>query len=188
MPHIEEPLRVTPLPKDVRKDSLLGGEVTLPTGMKLLDLDALSEQDKKTLREGVFNNGVIVIRGQDGMSPAVMPKIGKFFDESAWDVHSGGPKMVTDKKNILSQNNGARVPRAQQVSVIGKGKWYGHEGIPELDLKHVVSLHLIHCIMCWTVLILFLEPYRVPRKSLIGGRHRGRLHQTISMAHGCTSV
>ncbi|KAK8066203.1 Clavaminate synthase-like protein [Apiospora hydei] len=66
-----------------------------------------------------------------------MPQIGRFFDETAWDIHSGGEKMVTDAKNILSQNRGARVPRAPQVSIIGKGKWTGYEELPDLDLKHV---------------------------------------------------
>lgn len=138
MPHCEEPLRVDPLPEGLRKSSLIGAEVTLPTGMQLLDLDALSDQDKKTLRDGLFDNGVVVIHNQQGLDPEVMPKIGHLFDLTAGDVHSGGDKVVTDKKNILAQNRGSRVPRAPQVTIIGKGKWTGHEGLPELDLKHVV--------------------------------------------------
>lgn len=139
MPHIEEPLRVDPLPAELRKDSKVGAVVTLPTGMPYLDTEALSEQDQKTLRDGLFNHGAIVIRNQQGLDPSLMPKIGKFFDPTAWDIHSGGEKVVSDKKNILSMNRGARVPRAPQVNIIGKGKWTGHEDIPELDLKHVVS-------------------------------------------------
>lgn len=139
MPHAEQGLYVSPLPAELRKSSLVGAEVILPTGMRHLDFDALTDKDKAVFRDGLFNNGAIVIRNQQGLDPAVLPNIGKFFDETAWDIHSGGEKTVTDKKNILAQNRGARVPRAPQVSVIGKGKWVGYEGLPDLDLKHVVS-------------------------------------------------
>ncbi|CAO2650232.1 Nn.00g015240.m01.CDS01 [Neocucurbitaria sp. VM-36] len=137
MPHAAEPFRVTPISTELRKSSLLGAEITLPTGMKCIDISALSESDKEILRAGLFDNGVLVIRNQQGLDPNVMPTLGKLFDPTAWDIHSGGEKMVTDAKNILSANRGARVPRAQQVSVIGKGKFRGHEGIEDLDLKHV---------------------------------------------------
>jgi hypothetical protein len=139
MPHVEEALRIEPLPTEVRKHSLIGAEVILPTGMRYLDTGALTEQDKKVLRDGLFNNSVLVFRNQQGLDPSSMPKIGKFFDETAWNIHSGGEKKMSNQKNILSQNRGARVPRAPQVTVIGKGKWTGHEGLDELDLKHVVS-------------------------------------------------
>lgn len=139
MPHVQEALRVEPLPAEVRRQSLIGAEVILPTGMRYLDPEALAEPDKKTLREGLFKHGVLVFRNQDGINPAIMPEIGKFFDETAWNIHSGGEKKMSNKKNILSQNRGARLPRAPQVTVIGKGKWTGHEGLDELDLKHVVS-------------------------------------------------
>ncbi|KAH9906293.1 alpha-ketoglutarate dependent xanthine dioxygenase [Xylariomycetidae sp. FL2044] len=137
MPHLSEPLRVCPVPDSERKSSLLGAEVVLPSGMQHLDPDALNDADAQALREGLFRHGVVVVRNQQGLDPAVMPRIGKFFDATARDIHSGGDKMVTDAKNILSLNRGARVPRAPQVTIIGKGKFAGHEGIPELDLKHV---------------------------------------------------
>ncbi|KAI1339805.1 alpha-ketoglutarate dependent xanthine dioxygenase [Xylariaceae sp. FL0016] len=137
MPHLSEHLRIAPLPPSERKASLLGGEVILPSGMRYLDPDALNDVDKESLRNGLFQHGVLVVRDQQGLDPVLMPHIGKFFDETAWDVHSGGDKMVTDAKNILSLNMGARIPRAPQVQVIGKGKFEGHEGIPELNLKHV---------------------------------------------------
>ncbi|KAF2757425.1 Clavaminate synthase-like protein [Pseudovirgaria hyperparasitica] len=51
--------------------------------------------------------------------------------------HSGGEKQVTGTRNILSQNNCSRIPRAPQVTVIGSGRFENHEGISELDLKHL---------------------------------------------------
>ncbi|KAL1857643.1 hypothetical protein VTK73DRAFT_7993 [Phialemonium thermophilum] len=137
MPHVTEPLRVNPLAQEVRKGSMVGAEVTLPTGMQLLDLDVLSEQDKQTLRDGVFNNGVVVIRNQQGLDPTVMQDLGKFFDSTSLNIHSGGEKSVTDSKNILAANKAVRVPRAPQVTIIGNGKWTGHEGLPDFELRHV---------------------------------------------------
>ncbi|KAK7934907.1 sulfonate dioxygenase [Apiospora marii] len=137
MPHVVESLRVVPLGAELRKQSELGAEVVLPSSMKHLDFESLSEEEKTTLRSGLFDNGVLVVRNQQGLDPNVMPRIGRFFDETAWDINSGGENMLTDSKSILSKNRGARVPRAPQVIIIGKGKWTGYEGLPDLDLKHV---------------------------------------------------
>ncbi|KAK8034240.1 sulfonate dioxygenase [Apiospora rasikravindrae] len=137
MAHMVKPLRIVPLAAELRKNSGIGAEVVLPPSMRHLDMDGLSDEEKATLRSGLFDHGVLVVRNQQGLDPNVMPQIGRFFDETAWDIHSGGAKMVTDAKNILSQNRGSRAPRAPQVSIIGKGKWTGYEGLADLDLKHV---------------------------------------------------
>lgn len=142
MPFIDETLQVVPLPDTERKKSRLGAEVILPSGMGHVSPEELSHADQETLRQGLFDNGVLVIRNQHGLHPGVMAKLGKLFDPTACDVHSGGDKATTDKKNILSQNRSTRIPRAPQVNAIGKGKFLGHENIPELDLKHVVSSSL----------------------------------------------
>lgn len=106
MPHVVESLRVVPLRPKLRKQSGLGAEVVLPASMQHLDLDGLSDEEQATLRSGLFDNGVLVVRKQRGLDPNVMPRIGRFFDETAWDIHSGGEKMVSDSKNILSKNRG----------------------------------------------------------------------------------
>ncbi|KAK8191992.1 alpha-ketoglutarate dependent xanthine dioxygenase [Phyllosticta capitalensis] len=131
------PLRVVPLPAELRKSSQLGAEVVLPSGMHHLSLDKLTEQEKTTLKDGLYQHGILVVRDQHGIHPGVMPQIGKFFDETAGEIHSAGEKMVTDKRNILSQNRGARNPRATQVGIIGKGRFDNVEGCLNLDLKHV---------------------------------------------------
>lgn len=132
------PLRVVPLPAELRKSSQLGAEVVLPSGMHYLSLDNLTEQEKKTLKDGLYQHGILVVRDQHGIHPGVMPQIGKFFDDTAGEIHSAGEKMVTDRRNILSQNRGARNPRATQVGIIGKGRFDNVEGCLNLDLKHVV--------------------------------------------------
>ncbi|KAF1979046.1 alpha-ketoglutarate dependent xanthine dioxygenase [Bimuria novae-zelandiae CBS 107.79] len=137
MPHPAAPLQIRPLPADLRKSTLLGAEVVLPESMTLLDLKALSETEKETLRKGFFENGVLVIRDQTGIEPQVLYDIADLLDPDHLPYHSGGQKQVTDSKNILSQNNCSRIPRAPQVTVIGSGSVENHEGIDSLDLKHL---------------------------------------------------
>ncbi|KAI6825631.1 hypothetical protein KC340_g10674 [Hortaea werneckii] len=137
MPHLLEPLAIRPLNDELRKETLLGAEVTLPSSIRHLDVSQLSIEEHDTLREALFENGVLVVRGQDGIKPTDLISLAKLFDPAPLDIHSGGAKQVTDPKNILSQNGCTRVPSAPQVTVIGQGKYYDHEGIPEIDLKHL---------------------------------------------------
>lgn len=138
MPHSISPLRVVPLDSATCKDSKLGAEVLLPESDKLLSPTTLSEQDRATLRQGLFDHGVLIVRNQQGLNPRVLYEIAQLIDPQAGDIHSGGEKAVVDPKNILSKNNAARIPRAPQVVLIGQGRIEGHEGVPQLDLKHVV--------------------------------------------------
>jgi hypothetical protein len=137
MPHPVMPLQIRPLPAELRKSTRLGAEVVLPESMALFDPKSLSESEKKTFREGFFDNGVLVIRNQAGIEPQVLYDIADLLDPDHLPYHSGGQKQVTDSKNILSQNNCSRIPRAPQVTVIGSGHVSDYEDIEELDLKHL---------------------------------------------------
>lgn len=139
MPHkIPSQLRIEPLSSNLRKSSQIGAEVILPQSMKLFDLQALNDNDTHTLHQALFDHSVLVIRNQLGLAPQVLYDIAKLFDPQAKDFHSGGQRKVTDPKNILSQNNASRIPRAPQVTIIGHGRVEAYEGIPLLELKHVV--------------------------------------------------
>jgi alpha-ketoglutarate-dependent taurine dioxygenase len=140
MPHIVDPLRIQPLDAELRKDTKLGAEVLLPSTQKLLELDALSESDRGTLRKALFAHGVLVIRDQAGLDPSVLVGLAKLFDPAPLDHHSGGAKQVTDPNNILSLNNCSRIPKAPQVTVIGKGRVEDHQGLSELNLQHLDHL------------------------------------------------
>ena len=142
MPHSTSALRVIPFDDAIRKSTQLGAEVFLPASMKLLDPNKLSESDQETLRQGLFDHGVLVVKNQQGLDPQVFYDIAKLIDPHVKTIHSGGEKAVMDPKNILSKNNCARIPRAPQVVLIGQGRFEGHEGLPALDLKHVVRLAL----------------------------------------------
>lgn len=137
MPHPVAPLHIRPLPSEVRKSTLLGAELILPDTMSLFDPKSLSEAEKTTFRKAFFDHGVLVIRNQSGIQPQVLYDIADVLDPDHLPYHSGGQKQVTDTKNILSQNNCSRIPRAPQVTVIGSGDVKNYEGIDELHLKHL---------------------------------------------------
>jgi hypothetical protein len=99
-----------------------------------------SGNDKETLRKAMFAHGVLVIRNQAGLDPTVLVTLAKLFDPAPLDHHSGGAKQVTDPNNILSLNNCSRIPKAPQVTVIGKGRIEGHQGLGEMDLQHLDHL------------------------------------------------
>ncbi|KAF2770532.1 alpha-ketoglutarate dependent xanthine dioxygenase [Teratosphaeria nubilosa] len=122
MPHAtENAIQIVPLSIELRKDSQLGAEVILPDHIEHLEPSKLTTADLENLRQALFENGVLVIRNQSGLDPAVLPQLAKVFDPTAKDIHSGGEKL----------------PRAPQVTVIGQGIIEGHEGLPTLNLKHV---------------------------------------------------
>ncbi|KAJ5565191.1 hypothetical protein N7513_001433 [Penicillium frequentans] len=125
------------LPDSIRQSSAIGAEVQLPPGMSKLDLDRLTEKDKETLRKALFENQVIVIRGQKGIDATVLPQFAKVFDPSASDVHSAGEKAVSDPKNILSAYKAGRIPKAPQVGIIGSGTFHDYEGLKELEVIHL---------------------------------------------------
>ncbi|KAJ4358785.1 uncharacterized protein N0V89_003369 [Didymosphaeria variabile] len=122
---------------ELRKSTSLGAEVILPEYMTLLNPKSLSDAEKEVLRKAFFDNGILVIRNQAGIEPQVLYDIADLLDPDHLPYHSGGQKQVTDLKNILSQNNCSRIPRAPQVTVIGSGHVQDYEGIEELDLKHL---------------------------------------------------
>ncbi|KAJ4299958.1 hypothetical protein N0V90_005206 [Kalmusia sp. IMI 367209] len=133
------PLQIQPLPDYLRKSTLLGAEVILPESMSLFDPKLLCEVDREIFRRGFFDHSVLVIRNQTGLQPQVLYEIADLLDPDHLPFHSGGEKQVTDSRNILSQNNCSRIPRAPQVTVIGSGRVENYEGIEGLNLKHLIN-------------------------------------------------
>ncbi|KAL1631110.1 hypothetical protein SLS56_004498 [Neofusicoccum ribis] len=125
------------LPEDERRESMIGAEINLPDETPILDLDKLTEEDKQTLRQALFDNSVVVIRNQQGINPQTLPKLAAVFDPHATNEHSAGKKAVSDPRNILSSYRAGRLPVAPQVSVIGSGKFTNYEGISELEVVHL---------------------------------------------------
>ncbi|CAK7215110.1 hypothetical protein SCUCBS95973_002367 [Sporothrix curviconia] len=127
-----------PLPADIRKQSGIGAEVHLgASSPPVLDLATLTEADKDTLRQALFENQVIVLRNQAGIDPKTLPALARIFDPTASDIHSAGEKAVSDPRNILSAYKAGRLPCAPQVGIIGSGTFQNYRGITELEVVHL---------------------------------------------------
>jgi hypothetical protein len=129
---------IEPLSQELRKDTLIGAEVTLNNHNGPLNVDALCSKDISVLRQALYDNSVLVIRKQQGIDPLALEKLASIWDENMINIHSAGKEQVTDSRSILSRNNGARLPRAQNVQIIGNGVFKGYEGL-DLNLRHVVG-------------------------------------------------
>lgn len=130
---------IQPLPASLRKDTWIGAEVILNNSSSSpLDPSSLNPEDVSVLRQALYDNSVLVIRKQQGIDPLALEKLAAIWDPDMINVHSAGKDQVRDPKSILSRNNGARLPNAQNVQVIGNGHFEDYEGM-KLDLVHVVS-------------------------------------------------
>lgn len=133
-------LSIHPLGPELRKDTLIGAEVVPNNTDKPIDPDTFCPEDIVVLRQALYDNTVLVIRKQQGIDPLALEKIAAIWDEDIINVHSAGKEQIRDPRSILSANNGARLPRAQNVQIIGNGEFEGYEGIDYLNLHHVVSI------------------------------------------------
>ena len=143
-------LRVLPLPSVLSKNSLIGAEIVfnnnhgcgkgaLNFSRKVINIRHLTDDDISLLRQALFQYSVVVIRDQQGLDPNTLPVLAAIWDEKVQSTHSGELSALTSENNILSKNGAARIPRAEEVTILGQGRFDGYEGIPSLKLCHVVS-------------------------------------------------
>lgn len=157
----------------------------MPGANTSFNLKSLSGEEKATLRQAFYDQGVLLIRNQHDLNPDVLYDIAELIDPHPTHFHSGGKRQVTDPRNILALNGCNRIPRAPQVTVIGKGRYEGYEGIPELDLKHLVRLlDLNPCFYSRNP----EGPSIIPRDTSLRYPNSGRIHKTLQVAHGCSFV
>lgn len=128
---------IQPLPAELRKDTLIGAEAILNQPNGPITPSTFSPEDISVLRQALYDNSVLVFRKQQGIDPLALEKLAAIWDEDIINVHSAGKEQVTDPRSILSRNNGARLPEAQNVQIIGNGEFAGYEGL-NLNLRHVV--------------------------------------------------
>lgn len=135
---------IRPLDTELRKDTLVGAEVIVKDPSHPINPDTFTPEDISVLRQALYDNTVLVIRKQQGINPLSLEKIASIWDPDMINQHSGGKYQVRDPRNILSANNGARLPRAPNVQIIGNGEFKNYEGL-DLDLVHVVraSVNLV---------------------------------------------
>ncbi|KAH6692095.1 alpha-ketoglutarate dependent xanthine dioxygenase [Leptodontidium sp. MPI-SDFR-AT-0119] len=84
---------VFPLSADQTKNSLIGAEVVLCSGLpRMISPLDLTHEDISTLRQALYDYSVLVIRKQNGIEPSVLPQLARIWDEDIVYMHSGGAK------------------------------------------------------------------------------------------------
>ncbi|KAF8851794.1 alpha-ketoglutarate dependent xanthine dioxygenase [Acephala macrosclerotiorum] len=130
---------IQPLSPYLRKDTLIGAEVLLNNHTGPIDPSSFTPEDVSILRQALYDNSVLVIKKQMGINPLALEKLASIWDPDMINVHSAGKDQVRDPRSILSRNNGARLPAAPNVQVIGNGEFKNYERIERMDLRHVDS-------------------------------------------------
>lgn len=93
----------------------------------------VEESDFTVLRRALYENQVVLIRGQQDLSPAAQYKLTKRFDPEANTYSHGSNKL--DTRSVLHSDL-KTIPSAPQVQVIGSGHIASYEGLENITLKH----------------------------------------------------
>ena len=99
-----------------------------------LDLAHLSDEEFSALERAVLEHLVVVVRGQEGLSPRAQFELTRRFDPQVKAYgHGNRPDIL--KQSVLVQDLVA-IPDVPQVKLLGNGRVKDHEGIPDVELHH----------------------------------------------------
>jgi alpha-ketoglutarate-dependent taurine dioxygenase len=98
-----------------------------------VDCENLSDADFATIREALYRNHVICIKGQNNISPRAQAELTRRFDPNAKSYGHG--KTLDVKKSILHPDL-KTIPHQPEVQVIGNGFIPEYEGLKNVTLKH----------------------------------------------------
>ncbi|TGO41319.1 hypothetical protein BHYA_0023g00290 [Botrytis hyacinthi] len=98
-----------------------------------VDLEHLSEEDFKTIRNALYNYHVVVLKNQAGLSPKAQYELTRRFDPTAETYGHG--KTLDAKRSVLHPDL-KTIPHQTQVQVIGNGFYEEYEGLKNITLKH----------------------------------------------------
>ncbi|EXJ81620.1 hypothetical protein A1O1_07685 [Capronia coronata CBS 617.96] len=100
-----------------------------------LDLNNISDDDVKNLKDTIWTHKVIIVKGQKDLTPQKHWELVTRFDPAASQVHSHGSiKTFQAKGGLLSKSRDVYgIPGAENVRLIGKG----YQGDDHYGLKNV---------------------------------------------------
>lgn len=107
-----------------------------------VDCVSYDTHTNSTLLASCLKHSVVVIRHQRGIDPNTLPAFAAIWDKTVQDTHSGDASALKSENTVLSQNKAERIPRANQVTITGEVRFDGYEGLPSVDLHHIVSVVL----------------------------------------------
>ncbi|TEY85161.1 hypothetical protein BOTCAL_0016g00120 [Botryotinia calthae] len=120
-------LEVKPISSPENSSLNLGAEINN------VDLEHLSEEDFKTIRNALYNHHVVVLKNQAGLSPKAQYDLTRRFDPTAETYGHG--KTLDAKRSVLHPDL-KTIPHQTQVQVIGNGFYEEYEGLKKITLKH----------------------------------------------------
>lgn len=129
MPHAET-LTFTPIP-----DAPLGAVVTLPSGVT--DPSLLNDDDFKALKDALLTYSVLVIPGQENLSPSSQYQLTKRMDPTCEGSYGHSKEFRHD--NSVLKRDGVSVPSQPQVQILGQGTFKNHCGHESINLVHPTS-------------------------------------------------
>ncbi|THV75433.1 hypothetical protein D6D27_09336, partial [Aureobasidium pullulans] len=128
---------ITPMPQEPSKRTNFGAIIDG------LDLGNISDSNLEALRDAIWINKVIIVKGQKDLLPIKQWELVVRFDPNAPQVHSHGDVKTFNKNGgILSASREVLgIPGAENVRLIGKG----YQGADHYGIKNrVISKPLTH--------------------------------------------
>ncbi|KAK1701793.1 alpha-ketoglutarate dependent xanthine dioxygenase [Colletotrichum lupini] len=120
-------VEISPLPKPFEKSAVdFGAELSG------IDLEHIDDESFQVIREALYNNNVVLIKGQHNLSPKAQYELTRLFDPEA-STYSHGSRI--DKRSVLHKDL-TTLPSQPQVQVIGHGAVVEFEGLENLKLTH----------------------------------------------------
>jgi xanthine dioxygenase len=111
-----------------------GAEVEFGVDAGPLDLDHLSDATFGALERAVLTHAVVVVRGQERLSPRAQFELTRRFDPEV-KTYGHGNRLDILKQSVLQQDL-VSIPDWPQVKLLGNGRVADHEGLPPLELHH----------------------------------------------------
>jgi xanthine dioxygenase len=124
---VSETLTVRPLVAPAPAKISFGAEVIGA------DLNDLSDSTFQQIKKALYENSVVVFKGQQALTPEAQFKLTNAFDPAATSYGHG--KTLDAKKSILHPDL-KTIPHQPQVQVIGNGFVSEYEGLKNITLKH----------------------------------------------------
>jgi xanthine dioxygenase len=111
-----------------------GDDVDFGVDAGQLDLDDLDDAGFAALERAVLTHAVVVVRGQERLSPRAQFELTRRFDPSVKTYgHGNRPDIM--KQSVLVQDL-VSIPAWPQVKLLGNARVSDHEGLPEVELHH----------------------------------------------------
>jgi alpha-ketoglutarate-dependent taurine dioxygenase len=111
-----------------------GSAVDFGAEVEACDLGQLSDDDFQALERVVLTHQVVVVRGQQRLTPKQQYELTRRFDPTVKTYGHGDDKELL-KKSVLVQDL-ISLPDVPQVQLIGNGPVVDHEGVAQATLQH----------------------------------------------------